>query len=360
MSSKLFTPAKIGTLELTNRLIRSATQDPFGQADGTACQVQIDLHSEIAGSGVPLIITAYTYVSPEGRATNIQVGFCNEAHYACQKKMVDAVHEKGGKIALQINHAGQNVYFVPTDLPDPTPLAPSGNMKAPNGLMTREISTADIERLCTDYVTAAVKGKELGFDAVQLHCAHGYLLNQFMDPNYNKREDEFGGSAENRFRFPGKILLALREALGQDYPILVKVNSNCAGEADAAYAEDIVYFCQQFEALGVNAIELSGFDWIAQGKKKNHNYYLERAKAVHAAVKTPIIFVGGVRTMEDIEAVLDAGMDFVSLARPFIAQPDLIKHLEAGEDAKCISCSKCFVLWEREGRRCVLHDKPEA
>lgn len=359
MSSTLFTPAKIGSLELSNRIIRSATQDPFGQPDGTVHQAQIDLHREIAASGIPLMITAYTYISPEGRATDIQVGFCNEAHYASQKKVVDAVHEAGSKIVLQINHAGQNVYFVP-DLPDPAPLAPSGNMKAPNGLMTREITEADMDRLCADYVKAAVKGKELGFDAVQLHCAHGYLLNQFMDPNYNKREDAYGGSAENRFRFPAKILRALREALGADYPVLVKVNTNCAGEADAAYAEDIVYFCNQFEALGVDAIELSGFDWIAQGKQKNRNYYLDRAKAVRAAVKTPLILVGGMRSQDDINAVLDAGIDFVSLARPFIAQPELLENLKAGEDLKCISCSKCFVLWEREGRRCVLHAKPEA
>lgn len=359
MPSQLFTPGKIGKLTLPNRLIRSATQDPFGPPDGTANQAQIDLHSEIAASGVSFMITAYTYVSPEGRATPIQIGFCNEAHYASQKKVVDAVHAKGAKIALQINHAGQNVYFTP-DLPDPTPLAPSGNMKAPNGLMTREITTADMERLCQDYVKAAVKGKEIGFDAVQLHCAHGYLLNQFLDPNYNQRSDEFGGSAENRFRFVKKILIALREALGADYPILVKVNTNCAGEADAAFADDIVYFCQQFEALGVDAIELSGFDWIAQGKAKNNNYYMARAKAVRAAVKIPLILVGGVRTQANMEEVLSSGMDFISMARPFIAQPDLIRHLEAGEDAKCVSCSKCFILWEREGRRCILHDKPEA
>jgi len=359
MSSKLFTPGNIGTLSLNGRLIRSATQDPFGQPDGTCCEAQVDLHRELAASGVPLIITAYTYVSPDGRATNIQVGFCNEAHYASQKKVVDAVHEEGGKIVLQINHAGQNVYFMP-DLEDKTPLAPSGDMKAPNGLMTREITLEDMDRLCNDYVTAAVKGKELGFDGVQLHCAHGYLLNQFMDPNYNKREDEFGGSAENRFRFIRRILVSMREALGKDYPILVKVNSNCAGEADAAYGEDLIYFCKEFEALGVDAIELSGFDWIAQGKQKNQNYYLDRAKAVNAAVSIPVIFVGGVRTQGNMEAVLEEGIDFISMSRPFIAQPDLFNRLKEGEDAKCVSCSKCFILWEREGRRCVLHDMPQA
>ncbi|MDF2838842.1 MAG: NADH:flavin oxidoreductase/NADH oxidase [Evtepia sp.] len=358
MSSKLFTPGKIGTLSLNNRLIRSATQDPFGQPDGTANEAQITLHKEIAGSGVPLIITAYTYISPDGRATDIQVGFCNEEHYQSQKKVLDAVHEQCGKMILQINHAGQNVYFMP-NLEDPTPLAPSGNMKAPNGLMTREITKEDMDRLCNDYVAAAVKGKELGFDGVQLHCAHGYLLNQFMDPNYNKREDEFGGSAENRFRFIRRILIAMREALGKEYPIIVKMNTNCAGEADDAYGEDLIYFCKQFEELGVDAIELSGFDWIAQGKQKNHNYYMQRAKAVRAAVNIPLIFVGGVRTQADIETALGAGMDFISMSRPFISQPDLIKHLAAGEDSRCQSCSKCFVLWEREGRRCVLHDKPE-
>lgn len=360
MSATLFTEAKIGNMTLSNRIIRSATQDPFGQADGTCCEAQAALHAEIAENNVPLLITAYTYISENGRATDIQVGFCNEAHYESQKKVLDAVHAKGGKMALQINHAGQNVYFMP-GLEDKTPIAPSAERKAPNGLLTREITEADMDTLCADYVKAAVKGKELGFDAVQLHCAHGYLLNQFMDPNFNRRTDEYGGSAENRFRFPRRVLIALREALGADYPLLVKVNTNCYGEErDAAFAEDIIYFCKQFEELGVDAIEMSGFDWIAQGKAKNHNYYLDRAKAIRAAVKTPLIFVGGVRTQEDIQAVLDAGMDFISLARPFIAQPDLAKRLEAGENAKCVSCSKCFVLWEREKRRCVLHPKPEA
>ncbi len=359
--SKLFTPAKIGNMELSNRIIRSATQDPFGHKDGTCDEAQVALHAEVVENGVPLVISAYTYIAPEGRATDIQVGFCNEAHYASQKKVLDAVHAKGGKMVLQINHAGQNVYFLNEELEDQTPLAPSANRKAPNGLLTREITVDDMNRLCADYVKAALKGKELGFDAVQLHCAHGYLLNQFMDPNFNRRTDAFGGSAENRFRFPRQVLVALREALGADYPILVKVNTNCYGEErDAAYAEDIIYFCREFEALGVDAIELSGFDWIAQGKQKNHNYYLERAKAVRAVVKTPLIFVGGVRTQDDINAVLDAGLDFVSLSRPFICQPDLVACLKNGEDAKCVSCSKCFILWEREGRRCVLHPKPAA
>ncbi|MBP1758949.1 MAG: NADH-dependent flavin oxidoreductase, Oye family [Firmicutes bacterium] len=359
MSSKFFTPGTIAGLEMRNRLIRSATQDPFGPKDGCATQEQIDLHSEIAASGVPLIITAYAYVSPEGRSTKIQVGFCNEAHYASQKNVLDAVHARGGKMILQLHHAGQAVYFVPKDMEDPAPLSPMDGIEAPNGLLTHGLTEADMERLVQDHVTAALKAKEIGFDGVQLHCAHGYLLSQFLDPNFNQRTDEYGGSAENRFRFIRRILVAIREAVGSEYPVLAKVNTNCAGEADEAYAQDILYFCKEFEACGANAIELSGFDWIGQGKSKNHNYYLERAKAVHALVNIPLILVGGVRNLEDIEAVMEAGIDFISMSRPFINQPDFLKHLEAGEASPCISCTKCLTLYAKEGRRCILHEKPE-
>ncbi len=359
MSSKLFTPGQIGGLTMDNRMIRSATQDPFGAKDGTATQAQIDLHSEVAANGVPLIISAYNYVTPEGRSTKIQVGLCTDAHYESQKKVIDAIHEKGGKMILQLHHAGLNVFFVPTDLEDPAPLGPVGEVDAPNGLKTRGVDEAQMERLIKAHADAAKRAKEIGADGVQLHCAHGYLLSQFLDPNFNTRTDEYGGSAENRFRFIARILVAIHEAVGPDYPVLAKINTNCAGEADEAYAQDILYFCQQFEALGVDAIELSGYDWMGQGKKKNHNYYLDRAKAVRAQVKIPLILVGGIRNMEDINAVLDAGIDFVSLSRPFITQPDFLQRLQNAEESNCIGCSKCLTIWGKEKRRCILHPMPE-
>lgn len=359
MSSKLFTPAQIGTMTLENRLIRSATQDPFALADGSACQPQVDLCRAIAANGTAMIINGHTYVSLDGRSTMDQVGFCTEEHYASEKHVLDAIHASGGKFILQINHAGLNV-FMPEEQVNFELLAPCADTKAPNGMLSRAVNTEDMDRLVKDYVAAAVKGKELGFDGVQLHCAHGYLLCQFLDPNFNQRTDEFGGSAENNFRFIRRILNALREALGQDYPLLVKVNTNCAGEADATYEPLLLEYCRQFQEAGVDAIELSGFDWIPQGKKQNHNYYLERAKKVRAVVDVPLILVGGIRTQADIDAVLDAGIDFVSLCRPFICQPDLAQHLKNGEDSPCVSCSRCFYLWNKEKRRCVKHEKPEA
>ena len=153
---------------------------------------------------------------------------------------------------------------------------------------------------------------------------------------------------------------AIREAVGADFPVLVKVNTNCAGEADAAYAEDIVYYCKQFEALGADAIELSGYNWLGLGKKKVPTFYLERASKIAKEVKIPTILVGGIRNMEQVDQILAAGIEFVSASRPFICQPDFYNVLEKGEESKCIGCTKCLGnIWTKEGRRCVTHEIPE-
>ena len=361
MSSKLFTPGKIGSLTLENRLVRSATQDPFGsKKDGTANKTQADLYGEIAESSVAFIINGHAYIAPEGRSDYAQVGFCTEEQFATHQAVLDAVHAKGGKLIMQINYAGLNVFLKEDKVVGGAPLAPSGNLKAPNGMLSQEMTLADMDRICGLFVSAACKAKEMGFDGVQLHCAHAYLLSQFLDPNFNQRTDEFGGSPENRFRYVGRVLTTLREALGSDYPLLVKVNTNCAGDADETYGEALLYYCRQFQSCGADAIELSGFDWIPQGKKKNHNFYLDRARKVRAVVDIPLILVGGIRTQADIQAAFDAGMDYISMCRPFICQPRLSEHLKSGEDSPCVSCSKCFILWDREGRRCIQHEVPEA
>lgn len=359
MATTLFTAGKIGTLTLPNRLIRSATQDPFGHRDGTCDAQQVELYRQIAAAGTGAIITAYSYISPEARSTGIQVGFATDEQRASQKEVLDAVHQAGGKLILQLMHAGLNVFMSEKHVVGGKLLAPSGGMKGANEMETTEITPADMAKIRADFVDAAKAAKELGFDGIQLHCAHGYLLSQFLDPNTNHRTDEYGGSAENRFRFVGECLTAIREAVGKDYPVLIKVNTNCAGEAAEAYAQDILYFCRQFQALGADAIELSGYNWIGLGKKKVPTFYLDRAKAIRQEVTIPLILVGGVRGPESIQQILDAGIDFVSASRPFICQPDFLKHLEAGEDSPCIGCTKCLGnIWAKEGRRCVKHEIP--
>ena len=222
MASALFTPGKLGSLTLPNRLIRSATQDPFGQRDGSCAPEQVALYQEIAQSGVGAIITAYSYISPEARSTGIQVGFATQEQRDSQKTVLDAVHAAGGRLILQLMHAGMNVFLPEKRVEGGKLLAPTGGMTAPNEMTTTELIQADLDKIRADFVDAAKAAKALGFDGVQLHCAHGYLLSQFLDPNSNQRTDNYGGSAENRFRFPGECLTAIREAVGQDYPVLVK------------------------------------------------------------------------------------------------------------------------------------------
>lgn len=361
MASTLFTAGKIGTLTLPNRLIRSATQDPFGHRDGTCDPQQVELYRQIAAAGTGAIITAYSYISPEARSTGIQVGFATEEQRASQKEVLDAVHAVGGHLILQLMHAGMNVFMSEKHVTGGKLLAPSGGMKGANEMETTELTRADMDKIRADFVDAAKAAKDLGFDGIQLHCAHGYLLSQFLDPNSNLRTDEYGGNAENRFRFVGECLTAIREAVGKAYPVLVKVNTNCAGEADTAYAQDILYFCRQFQALGADAIELSGYNWLGLGKKKVPNFYLDRAVQIRKEVTIPLILVGGVRGPETAQQILDAGIDFVSASRPFICQPDFLRHLEQGEDSPCVGCTRCLGnIWAKEGRRCIKHEIPAA
>lgn len=182
MPSNLFSAGQIGTMTLPNRVIRSATQDPFGHRDGTCAPEQVALYRDIAAAGTGAIITAYSYISPEARSTGIQVGFATEEQRASQKEVLDAVHEAGGRLILQLMHAGMNVFMPEKHVAGGKLLAPTGGLKAPNDMETTEITAEDMAKIKADFVDAAKAAKELGFDGIQLHCAHGYLLSQFRTP----------------------------------------------------------------------------------------------------------------------------------------------------------------------------------
>ena len=168
MASKLFTAGQIGTLTLPNRVIRSATQDPFGRRDGTCAPEQVELYREIAAAGTGAIITAYSYISPEARSTGIQVGFATPEQRASQKEVLDAVHAAGGRLILQLMHAGMNVFMPEKHVAGGKLLAPSSGMKAPNEMETTEITAADREKIRNDFVDAAKAAQEMGFDGIQL------------------------------------------------------------------------------------------------------------------------------------------------------------------------------------------------
>jgi 2,4-dienoyl-CoA reductase-like NADH-dependent reductase (Old Yellow Enzyme family) len=227
-------------------------------------------------------------------------------------------------------------------------------MKTPLGAEAREVTLSEIEEIRDDFIRAAGRAKQAGFDGVQLHVAHGYLLCVFLDPGFNKRTDRYGGSAENRFRLTGEIVEGIKALCGDSFPVFIKLNS-ASSAGDTGYARDLSYFMAQFKRLGIEAVEISGPDF--RDRKYNETlYYLETAAALRKPVDIPVALVGGVRSMDDIEQALDSGIDLVSFCRPFICEPDLVERLQSGVEASvCLSCSKCFGMAMKGGKRCVLH-----
>lgn len=342
---KVLEPFCLNGLQLKNRIARSATYSYMHNKDGFTGDDEIGIFETLAKNQIGLIISGQIYVNSDGKISGEEPGLDDDALIPGLRKLTDAVHSRGAKTIAQINHAGAR-----SDLS--VPLSPS-EMKLPDGRVTRGLSAEEIRRIEEDFVSAARRAKEAGFDGVQVHAAHGYLLTEFLSPATNSRSDLYGGSLQNRFRIVEEILSGIRAECGTDFPVFVKINSN--REDDAAYEAELRYFLNEFKAFGVTAVELSGYEWRAH-KAGERSYYIRRAEKMRRLVDIPMMLVGGVRTLEDMEQVVDAGIDMVSLCRPFICEPDLIPRLIAGQEkSKCVSCSKCFGLYTQTGRRCILH-----
>jgi len=344
-------PYTLAGMQLRNRIVRSATVDPLGASDGMVTDEQIAYYKSLADNQVGLIITGMANVSIDGAGAPTQNGIFDDRFISRHLILTNAVHDANGKVIMQINHAGaKSLHEMP---PSPSGI-PDPYIKAP----CREMTTDEIHSITADFAAAAVRAKKAGYDGVQLHCAHGYLLSQFINPYFNKRGDHYGGNIENRFRFSCEVIESVKAAVGSDYPIMIKINSNIE-ECDESFEGELLWIGARCKELGIIAIEVSGFDFTPLGKSGNHNYYLERAAAVRRASGLPVILVGGIRATADMDTVLDAGVDMVSMSRPFICEPDIVKKMLNGQEAsKCVSCSKCFVLglkYKTEGIRCILH-----
>ena len=349
--SKVFEPAELGGMTLRNHIVRSATNDYGGNEDGTVSAFQMDIYEKLAKNEVGLIITGHACVCPDGRNDPRQNGMYDDRFIEGQRALTDMVHSYGAKIVQQINHSGAKC---PPAVIGGTPAAPSAVEVMP-GILPRELTVEEIVRIEDDFAAAAVRSKAAGYDGVQIHCAHGYLFSQFIDPAHNKRTDAYGGSIENRFRIVAETIAKVRAAVGPEYPVLLKIHTNVA-EGDEGFEAELVEMLRTAQALGVTAAELSGFDFAKQPRaKEGRLFFFERAARVCKAVSLPCILVGGIRTIEEMDRVLDAGLVLVSMARPFVCQPDIIPILKAGGASKCIGCFGCFKIYQTKGKRCVLH-----
>ena len=345
-----FTPVSLGHLNVENRIVRSATNDFFGEPDGSIGKRQVEIIRKLAKSEIGLIISAHAAVSPWGRAGGNQNRINDDRFSAGFKKLAEIVHNEGGRFVVQISHAGGKAPVEAND--GRLPKSPSGIMQKED-ITPQVLTIEEITEIKNDFIAAAVRLKTAGVDGVQLHAAHGYLLSEFVDPNQNERTDEYGKTAADRIRLVREILEGIKEACGADFPVLVKINANTTHK-NKRYEEDLAEMLAILKQAGIDAVELSGTG-IAKMKDEKAPYFIKIAASLRKEVGLPIIVVGGVRDMTEIEHALEKGIDCVAMSRAFICEPDLVSRLRRNKKAKCIQCNKCFTLPVTKGKRCVFH-----
>lgn len=348
---ELFETTVINGMTLRNRFVRSATWLGAANPDGSCTQKLIDATSESARHGIGLVITGYGYVTADGQAAPFQFAANSDENIPDLTRLAGAVHEAGAPVALQIMHGGlmSIEHLTHCEVVGPSPCSVNGEQ------MGREMTSEEIDRVVAAFGEAAERAKTAGFDAVQIHAAHGFLLGQFLSPYFNRRSDDYGGPLEARARILLEAVRAVREGVGPDYPVLVKINATDSLEGGVD-SEQMVPTCVLLEQAGVDAIEISGGTMLAYYTNtyagffappfKEGTYYENAARKYREQVKLPLMLVGGIRTYQQSEALVKEGVaDYVSLSRSLVRQPDLIERWQAGErvDSQCVSDNACLV-----------------
>lgn len=346
----LFDKTSIRSLELKNRLVRSATHEGMSDKDGFPGPSLFKLYKRLARGGAGLIITGYAFVSKDGISPFYRMQAIDRDEFIDKyRSLVDQVHESGARIAMQLAHCGRQTNDITINT---QPIAPSAVPDTSSGVMPREMTEPDIERIIEDFAQGARRVKEAGFDAVQFHCAHGYLLSTFISPYTNRRTDQWGGSTENRVRILGEIYKRCRTQVGDDYPILIKYSGYDRME-NGLRPEEGVIVGQMIAEMGFDCIEVSagifedggstlGINSEGSGPSQAYNRHV--TKLLKRKINIPVMLVGGITdptVMEDIVRSGDA--DYISMCRALISDPALPRKIQEGnlEPARCIHCNLC-------------------
>ena len=349
--SDVFESAWIKDMTLANRFVRSATWTGMATRKGEVTDELSNLMCRLAEGKVGLIVSGHAYVQPQGQAGPYQLGAYSDDLVHGLRGMVQAVRRSGGRMVLQLAHAGCQA---PSKLTGQDPAGPSALEQEKDGFSCREMGEEEIFAVRDAFAEAALRGKQAGFDGVQIHAAHGYLLSQFLSSYFNRRTDAYGGNLENRARLILEVLRAIREQVGPDYPVLIKLNAQDYLQPGLT-AEEMVRVCLMLEAEGLDGVELSGGtplsgDYIPVRKSKVRSkeesiFYLQEAKKYKEKVSLPLILVGGIRSLNTARDLVSQGVaDFIAMARPLIREPELIQRWELGDDrpSTCTSDNLCF------------------
>lgn len=359
---RLFDKTQIKQMSMKNRLIRSATWENMADSRGGMTDRLFQVYEDLAKGGVGTIITGYAFVTRDEQPNPGMMGIYDDAFIEEYAPLTEAVHRHGSRIILQISYGGsQTTYRTEKRLIwGPSAIPEKGTKVVP-----KEIDHEEIRYLVRSFGAAAVRAKAAGFDGVQIHGAHGYLLGQFLSPLHNIRTDEYGGPIENRARIIFEVYEEIRRKVGEDFPLFIKVNSEDFVEGGASFA-DCRYVCMGLAKRGIDAIEISGGTISAgdlgPGRSKittadKEAYFSGAAALVAEDVDVPVILVGGLRSPEVMERLLrETKITYFSLSRPFLTEPDLVSRWSAGDRqrAKCISCNQCR---SQSGNGCAIRER---
>jgi len=391
IAPKAFTPLTIGPLTLRNRFIKAATNEGMCKS-GVISKGLAAFHENIAKGGAAMSTVAYCATSKDGQT------FVDQAHLSAEtipdfKVLTDGVHKHGAAAQAQITHAGAFT-FLPKDFSSMKPVSANGGFNK-FGVMTgrymkKKMSRNDMDGIADEFVQAALHAKEAGFDAVEIHMGHGYLLAQFITPFYNTRKDDYGGSIQNRMKFPAEILSKVLDAVGKDMAVTVKYSQTDGKDGGNTITEGIeiakilqrtgTHMAQLSNGLNVESIDtmfgnplpatsappknlIVRLGMMMQPKSKEPDrefsqlYSMDPAKQIRAAVDMPLCYLGGAQTMDNVNTIMDEGFDALALGRALIFDPDMINALQSGSirNSGCTACNQCVTLmYTPEGTRCVL------
>jgi len=382
----IFEPLTLGRLRLRNRVIKTATYEGM-VVNGLPSEVLKRHHVELARGGVGMTTVAYCAVSGEGRTFANQMVMRDDT-VAPLRALTDAVHREGAAVMLQLGHCGG--FSKNEELGRRGPLGPSLGFNAYGALkgmpVTRPMTTTDLARTRDDFVRASRCAFAAGFDAVELHLGHGYLLSQFLSPHRNRRRDAYGGSLENRLRFPLEVVASVRDALGDDAPIFAKMNLD-DGVRDGLHVDEAVAVAQALERVGTTALVLSGglvshsALYLLRGGRPLRQmievetnrlqklaialfgpvlvpvtpfepmFFLPLARRVRAAVTMPLVYLGGATSLDDLVTARAEGFEMVAMGRALLRDPELLTRFAQGTARRstCTPCNQCITEMDRPG-----------
>lgn len=345
---KVFESKKIKNLDIKNSLVLPPIVCfTFAKEDGYVSDNNVDHYRKIAENGIGLIVVEATAIDPRGRISIDQLGIWDDSHIEGLKKIVDAIHEGGAKAFIQLHHAGLNTTKEATE-----DLVSSSEYEGRRG-KSRQLTIMEIEDIVRAFASGAIRAKKAGFDGVEIHGAHGYLLTQFFAEKVNKRNDEYGGSFENRNRIAREIYNSIRYKVGEDFIIGIRMGSN------ENSLEESIKRAKYFEKLGFDYLNVStGFDNTPIEKTEEDfpgNWIVYGGKKIKENVNIPVIGVNQIKEKQQIQRLIGEGhLDFVAIGRSQLADYNFTKHLrEGGEIITCLECTPC--KWFTNGKNCPRH-----